>query len=109
MSRIIEKISKFQEELQAPGIPMTYAMMHSEGMLKPATFRLPVTTLAMMDELYTFGPWDSKQEMLFDLVDDAIHQFLTSPDTGEAVREKFHKVAEDALEEWRSSRREDAA
>jgi hypothetical protein len=111
MSRILKKIDQFQQELKAQdsGIPMSYSMMQSMGLLKAATFRLPVTTLAMMDELYTFGPWDSKQEMLFDLVDDAIHQFLQSPDTGEKVREKFQKVAQDALNEWRSSRGEDAA
>jgi hypothetical protein len=63
----------------------------------------------MMDELYKFGPWNSKQEMLFDMVDDVIHQFLASPDTGDAVREQFRNVAQAALDEWRSSRKEEAA
>lgn len=112
MSRILEQIDRFQEQLkalEAGPLPPTYASMQQAGLLKPATFRLPVGTLAMLDELYKFGPWDSKQEMVYELFDDVIQEFLNSPGTGEPVRAKFAKVAQSALDEWQASRQEAAA
>lgn len=114
MSKIIQKIDEFQKEMKAReeaggGIPMDYSMMHSAGLLKTVTFRLPVNTVAMLDELYTFGPWSSKAEMLYEIIDEVIQEFLHAPDTGEPVREKFHQVAQAALDQWRSTRDEVAA
>lgn len=115
MSRVLQKIDEYQQELknripeENPTIPVSYAMMQASGLLKATTFRLPVHTLAQMDELFKFGPWDSKQEMVFDLVDDVIQQFLQDPGTGEPVREKFRQVAQAALDEWRANREEVAA
>lgn len=106
MSIFIDEINKHQEEIQRlseqRGTPMTYEMMRVAGLVKVYTFRVPVHTLAQLDYLMKFGPWSSKQEMLYSLINSGIQEFIDSPNTSESVRTEFQRIAEQAFLEHRS-------
>ncbi len=105
MSIFIDEINKHQEEIrrlaEEQGTEMTYDMMRAAGLVKVYTFRVPVHTLAQLDYLMKFGPWPSKQEMLYSIINSAIQEFINSPDVGEPVRAEFRRIAEQAFLEHR--------
>jgi Arc/MetJ-type ribon-helix-helix transcriptional regulator len=106
MSKFLEKIDRHQEEVRKQlegAFPMTYDMMQEVGLLKPTTFRLPAPTIAKLDELVKYGPWNSKQEMIYELFEEVIEEFINSPGTGELVRDHFHQVSKSAFDEWKVS------
>ncbi|MFY9328806.1 MAG: hypothetical protein WAO76_12455 [Georgfuchsia sp.] len=106
MSKFTEIISEHQAEIErmikqqerGGGTPASYAMFQNMGMLKPFAVRLPVTTLAMLDELQNYGPWPSKQEMVFQMIESAIIEFIES--AAEPVQKRFDEVANIAFKEW---------
>jgi hypothetical protein len=102
MSTFLKEVNEYQEKMRREaeeGQPLDYNLMKHIGLIKPYTVRLPVTTLAELDELTKFGPWESKQEMIFKIIDGAIRDFLDDAGTGEKVRKSFHEAAKKALDE----------
>jgi hypothetical protein len=113
MSIFIDEINKHQEEIrrlsEQQGTEMTYEMMRVAGLVKVYTFRVPVHTLAQLDYLMKFGPWSSKQEMLYSLINSGIQEFINSPDTSESIRAEFRRIAEQAFLEHRSEAADEEA
>lgn len=102
MSTFLKEIEEYQERMRREserGQVMDYNLMRHIGLIRPYTVRLPVTTLAELDELMKFGPWNSKQEMIFKIIDGAIQDFLDDPETADKVRERFLAIQKKALEE----------
>jgi hypothetical protein len=102
MTRFYKEVERYQEEikrLQEEGAELPYALMRTMGILKPFTVRLPMTTLAQLDELAAYGPWESKQEMVFKMIDSAIREFLDS--SSEVTVKQFQKASEKSLEQWK--------
>lgn len=101
-----EQIRQYQEDLRRlheEGRPLNYETMRAMGLLKTVSFRLPVTTVALLDEMVKWTPWSTKQEMLYEMINSAINDFLqTCP---EPVREGLEEMARAALEEWESAQR----
>ena len=103
-----EQIRRHQDDLRRlheEGQPLDYETMRAIGLLKPVSFRLPVSTVALLDEMVKWTPWSTKQEMLYEMIDSAINDFLqTCP---EPVREGLEEMARAALEAWELERRGD--
>jgi len=107
-NRFREQIRRYQDELRRlheEGQPLDYETMRALGLLKPVSFRLPVTTVVLLDEMVKWTPWSTKQEMLYEMINSAINDFLqTCP---EPVREGLEEMARAALEEWLAEQRGD--
>jgi hypothetical protein len=87
------------EKLQEEGSTMSYTIMRHMGILKPFAVRLPAPMLAVLDELAKWGPWESKQEMVYRMIESSYLEFVR--DAPPAVREKFLAVTNQALEKWK--------
>jgi hypothetical protein len=108
MQRIDEHQKRIEEEarLSEQGTPLTYPQMLVFGMLKPVNFRLPITTAAQLDVLLKYGPWETKQQMVAELLMDTIEDFLSDPNTHENVRKDFQTAGEEAFNEWKRHHRD---
>jgi hypothetical protein len=111
MSRVLKKITEHQKEIEegGPTISLSYSTMVSEDLIKPYSIRLPVTTLAMLDDIIAYGPWDSKQEAYYEILNDFIHEYIDSPETSDYQKKTCLEAADKALEEWKIRRQEAAA
>lgn len=87
LHEIREFQKKLQEEEELGGTPLTYRHAKMMGLLRPVGFRTPFHVLPQLDLLAQYGPWESKQEMLSNIVESAIHDFLA--DSPESVRQQF--------------------
>lgn len=103
MSRFLDQIESHQEAMRRSDeeydMEMNYNTFRINGLTKPYTVRLPVTTLAQLDYLLKFGPWNTKQEMLYSMINGAILDFIESSGVGVPVRQEFIQIAKKALEE----------
>lgn len=108
MSHFLEKVKAYNAEIrrreQEEGISLPYSRMLSDGMMKPVSFRLPVTTAAQLDVLMGYGLWDSKQEMLYEILHSTIRDFLDLTSEEEGIQQAFKKAAVQAYEEWKSTK-----
>lgn len=86
---------------------LAFSMMRNSGLLRTITVRLPIPTLAMMDFLKRYGPWESRQEIVYRMVLTAFDEFLAqaTPET----RKEFEAVADAALEEWNKKKSSDSS
>lgn len=108
MSKFVNEYSEWQKKMieeHEHGTPLTYSMMRALGMLKPYTFRLPPHVLAQLDEMDKMGgPWDTKGEMLYMIVQGAIQDFLDG--AHETIQERFAKASQKALEDYQEEIKE---
>jgi hypothetical protein len=86
------------EKLLEEGSTMSYAIMRSMGILKPFAVRLPAPMLAVLGELVKYGPWESKQEMVYEMIQSSYSEFYA--DASPEVREKFSALMNRELEKW---------
>jgi hypothetical protein len=77
------------------GKPLTYAQMQGLGLLQPYAVRLPITMIAEFDALAHYGPWASKQEMLYQLIRASMDEIAKQEPF---VHEQMTRVANEALE-----------
>ncbi len=79
---------------------VSYGMFRLWRAVRPVTVRLPVTTIAKMKYLEAECPnlWESKQEMLFEMIESCIQDWITQqPDPSNVAAEIDH-VARRALQ-----------
>lgn len=106
MSRFLKETSEFQEYLAAQAkeeaeVHSSREMTYSEmsvvpGLVKPATFRLPITLLAQLDELKKYTPYKSKAEMVMVMLQDQLDAFLKT--CGNDVQKGFYDLSEEAFQ-----------
>lgn len=108
-SRFLSEIKAHQahlEQLEEGGGtlsgPLAYAVIRDMGILKPFAVRLPAPMLAVLDELAKWGPWESKQEMVYRMIESSYEEFMR--DASPAVREKFVAVMNQALDKWKKKK-----
>lgn len=96
----VREHQKRLEEEDSDGMPLNYRNARMMGLLRPVGFRTPFHVLPQLDLLASFGPWDSKQEMLSHIVESAIHDFLSeSPDS---VRKLFDDAVQAEMDKLNS-------
>jgi hypothetical protein len=97
-------MSEFLKRLRRkPTEPRTYVsyddFMKLLDKVRPITVRLPVSTVAKLDELQKQCPsvWSSRQELLFEMIESCVKDWIdTQPPSGEAAK-VFDDVARKAL------------
>lgn len=82
------------------GKPLTYDQMHGMGLLKPYAARLPVTMIAELETLAHYGPWKSKQEMIYQLLKASLDSIAAD---SAFMQDELNSAAESALGEWRKA------
>jgi hypothetical protein len=81
------------------GKHMTYTQLRKIGALRAVTVRLPVTTIKKMQllEQKCLGQWESRQEMLFDMIESAILDWVESGGFPQGEFEEFQRAAYEGL------------
>jgi hypothetical protein len=83
---------------------MTYDDFRRLGYLKTYSARLPITTIAKLEKLHGDlsrshpRTWPSKQELLFDLIEDAIRVWVEDQPDKEAAHAMLQHVATRAMQ-----------
>lgn len=67
--------------------------------VRPITVRLPVTTVAKLDELQRQCPsvWSSRQELLFEMIESSVKDWIDTQARSKDVAANFDEVARKAL------------
>jgi hypothetical protein len=105
MNTFLKILHKHQAEIDRmlserdEGTPIPYSVMRDNGMLKPFAVRLPITLVAILDEMVKHGLWESKQEMAYDMIQSAYVDFVES--LPEEDKLKFNEIQKNAWEAWR--------
>src|ERR1700748_10614 len=74
------------------------------GHLRPITVRLPVTTLAKLELLDSKlegeggRVWDSRQEMIFEMIEACISDYINSSDASKRAFDDFQTVARRSMQ-----------
>ena len=74
------------------------------GYLRPITVRLPVTTLAKLElldaKLEEDGGrvWDSRQEIIFEMIEACISDYINGTDIPKRAHEEFQAIAHRSLQ-----------
>jgi len=79
---------------------VSYGIFRTWRALKPVTFRLPVTTIDKMNLLEEKCPtvWESKQEMLFEMIESCIQDWIAQQPAPKDAAAEFDHVARRALQ-----------
>ena len=96
MSSILDKARSRQQ----PKTAMTYDDFVKQGALKTYSVRLPVTTIAKLEELQQRHStiWPSKQQLVFDLLEAAIEDWIAGEANPKVARDLMQRVAHIALQ-----------
>jgi hypothetical protein len=108
MSTFLNRIKKRRESDRQLSY-INYDGFRRLGCLRAFTVRLPVTTLAKMDLLAKKCPkiWDSKQEMIFEMIESGIADWIASTNSPE-VADEFRNVAYQAARQHSPANNEPA-
>jgi hypothetical protein len=84
LKRIDERNSEDKSHLH-------YSDYRRMNALRAVTFRLPVTTIAKMKLLFEKSPqtWESKQEMLFEMIESSIKDWIENQGTQDHQNKVF--------------------
>jgi hypothetical protein len=101
-SKFLREIAEHQaylERLQRDGTDnprLLYVIMQGSGTLKPFTVRIPSPYLAVLEEVLKHGPWQSKQEMVFRMIESAYLEYReqASPELQKRLDEVMDKEIE---------------
>jgi hypothetical protein len=83
---------------------LRYGDFRRMGYLRPVTVRLPVTTLAKLEHLEEKleqkggKVWDSRQEMIFEMIEACISDYISGTDSPERVAEEFQAIARRSMQ-----------
>ena len=86
-----------------PTEPRTYVsyddFMKILDKVRPITVRLPVSTVAKLDELQRQCPsvWGSRQELLFEMIESCVKDWIDAQPTQKGAAKVFDDVARKAL------------
>ena len=104
MSSFTNRINEKSDYLSQKGNlkHVSYAMFRTWRALKPVTFRLPVTTIDKINFLEEECPnvWESKQEMLFEMIESCIQDWIAQQPAPKDAAAEFDHVARRALPVW---------
>lgn len=76
---------------------MSYEHFNRMGLCRPYSVRIPAHVLAQLDLLMKFGPWSSKADMFYNILQSVLLDFLDS--ASDQVREEFRQVMEKAIQQ----------
>jgi hypothetical protein len=100
MRAMSEFLKRLRRKPTAPRAYVSYDdFMKLLDKVRPITVRLPVSTVAKLDELQKQCPsvWGSRQELLFEMIESCVKDWIdTQPATREAAK-VFDDVARKAL------------
>lgn len=67
--------------------------------VRPITVRLPITTVAKLDELQRQCPsvWGSRQELLFEMIESCVKDWIDAQPAQKGAAKTFDDVARKAL------------
>ncbi len=114
MSSFTDRINEKKDFLSKKGnlSHVSYGMFRLWRALRPVTVRLPVTTIAKMKllEEKCAIQWESKQEMLFDMIECCIKDWINLQPSASKIAGEFDRAARRALQQGMGSdASEDAA
>lgn len=100
----IHIMSEFMRRLRRePTEPRTYVsyddFMKLLDKVRPITVRLPVSTVAKLDELQNQCPsvWSSRQELLFEMIESCVKDWIDAQPASKLVAKVFDDAARKAL------------
>jgi hypothetical protein len=96
LERINERLEKDRQLTHA-----TYSDLRRMGAFRAVTVRLPVTTIAKMKLLEETCPkvWESRQEMLFEMIESCILEWIENAPFPDGDHDKFQQAALTALQQ----------
>ncbi len=82
---------------------MKFSDFLRHGFMRALTIRLPASTLAKLDELFDRcpGAWRSRQELVFEMIEASVQDYVDSQADPTAVATAFQEVARKALQRTR--------
>lgn len=106
MSRFLNEVDAFQkhmeqmysEESSPKEVTVddyNYQTLYAGGLLKLASFRLPVHLIAQLNELRKFTPYSTKAEMVSVMLQDRIEAFLA--DSNDSIKQRFETIKQTAV------------
>ena len=105
MASNIERMSEFLKRLRRkPTEPRGYVSyddyMKLMDKVRPITVRLPVSTVAKLDELQRQCPtvWSSRQELLFEMIESCVKDWIESQPKARDIGAIFDEVARKTLQ-----------
>src|SRR5450631_3843419 len=97
-------MSEFRKRLRRkPTDPRNYVSyddyMKLLDKVRPITVRLPVSTVAKLDELQRQCPtvWSSRQELLFEMIESCVKDWIDAQPVSKEAAKVFDGVAQKAL------------
>jgi hypothetical protein len=98
MSSFVNRLQERKEKDRLSHVD--YAGFRRMGALRPVTMRLPVTTVAKMKLLEELGAtaWESRQEMLFEMIESCIQDWIDQQPNSKILRERFDAAARRGLQ-----------
>lgn len=76
-------------------VEFSYDQLAAVGLVKPASFRLPISLVVQLEQLFKFTPYSTKGEMVTVMLQDQIDAFLET--FGDRVKESFHASVNESL------------
>jgi hypothetical protein len=107
MSNFVDRINERRDYLLKQGNlnHVSYGIFRLWGALQAITVRLPVTTVAKMKHLEKKCPaWDSRQEMLFEMIEACIQDWIAKQPSPKQAAAEFDQAARGALQRHPSLR-----
>ena len=111
MSSFIRRINEQRDYMLKKGNlnHVSYGIFRLWGVLRAVTVRLPVTTIAKMKLLEKKCPgWESQQEMVFEMIESCVQDWITKQPSPEQAASEFDQEARRALQRNLSSREDPA-
>jgi hypothetical protein len=98
MSSFLKRLEERREKDRLSHVD--YAGFRRLGVLRPVTVRLPITTVAKMKllEKLCSKTWESRQEMLFEMIESSIRDWIEGRRDSKELHEQFQHAAYRALQ-----------
>ena len=98
MSTFMDRITARQDNDRLAS-QVDYGAFRRLGALRAVTVRLPISTIAKMTLLEEKSPgmWESRQEMLFEMIESCIRDWTAKQSSPEAAHIEFQEAARRAL------------
>lgn len=100
----IQSMTEFLKRMRRePTEPRTYVsyddFMKLLNKVRPITVRLPVGTVAKLDELQRRCPsvWGSRQELLFEMIESCVKDWIDSQPASKEEEKVFDEIAKTSL------------
>jgi|ERR1700722_1980822 len=97
------RFSETARSRQQPKSAVTFSDFARQGWIKNYSARVPVTTIAKLEELQKrlsthVSNWKSKQEFLFDLLEHAVDTVIREEPNADELRAALDKAAHRAMQ-----------